>query len=231
MRTKLLLAAAAFVAAGVASSMAQSNVYSLNIVGYVNVNTPGSFTAMSNPLRAGTAGAVDRADQVIPYADGNTIQIWNGVGWNLFGMDSLSGTGWVDAGGVDVPLASLPVLDGGKGFFYGNNTGVPTVTFVGEVRTGTNTVAIGNGLSALGSPLPLGGAVETGAPGLAVQDGDSVQFWTGTGWALIGRDSLSGTGWVDAGGVDTAEPVLTVGQGFFYGNNTGPFNWTQILNP
>ena len=36
MRTKALLCAAAL-AAGTAASMAQSNVYSLNIVGYVNV--------------------------------------------------------------------------------------------------------------------------------------------------------------------------------------------------
>jgi hypothetical protein len=230
MRTKLL-AAAALLAAGVATSMAQSNVYSLNIVGYVNVTTPGSITAMSNPLRAGTAGAVDRADQVIPYADGNNIQLWTGVSWSLYAMDSLSGTGWVDGNGADVPLASLPVLGGGKGFLYGNNIGTPTVTFVGEVRTGTNNVNIVGGLNALGSPLPLAGKIQTGAPNLQVQDGDNVQFWTGTSWQFFGRDSLSGTGWVDGGGADTAEPSLTVGQGFFYGNNVGPFNWQQILNP
>jgi hypothetical protein len=230
MRTKLL-AAAALLAAGVATSMAQSNVYSLNIVGYVNVTPSGSLTAMSNPLRAGTAGNIDRADQVIPYADGNSIQVWTGVGWNLYGMDSLSGTGWVDANGADVPLANLPVLGAGKGFFYANNIGVTTITLVGEVRTGTNNVAIPSGLSALGSPLPLGGKVATGAPNLQVQDGDSVQFWSGTGWTLYGRDSLSGTTWVDGNGADTPEPSLAVGQGFFYGNNVGPFNWQQILNP
>src|SRR5207249_3273515 len=41
MRTKTLLAAAAMLAAGFASSMAQSNVYSLNVVGYVNRVIPG----------------------------------------------------------------------------------------------------------------------------------------------------------------------------------------------
>jgi len=211
--------------------MAQSNVYSLNIVGYVNITPAGTLTAMSNPLRAGTAGAIDRADQVIPYADGNNIQVWTGIGWSLYAMDSLSGTGWVDGNGADVPLANLPVLGPGKGFFYGNPAAVPTVTLVGEVRTGTNNVAIGNGLSGLGSPLPLAGKISTGAPNLQVQDGDNVQFWTGTGWAFFGRDSLSGTGWVNSGGADTPEPSLTVGQGFFYGNTVGPFNWQQILNP
>jgi hypothetical protein len=210
--------------------MAQSNVYSLNIVGYVNITPGGSLTAMSNPLRAGAGATLDRADAVIPYADGNNIQVWTGVGWNLYAMDSLSGTGWVDGNGADVALASLPVLGPGKGFFYGNNIGTPTITLVGEVRTGTNNVAIPSGLSGLGSPLPLAGKISTGAPNLQVQDGDNVQFWSGTGWTLYGRDSLAGTGWVDGNGADTAEPSLTVGQGFFYGNNVGPFNWQQILN-
>lgn len=144
-------------------------------------------------------------------------------------MDSLSGTGWADNNG-DAPLASLPVLGAGKGFFYGNNTARTNITFVGEVRTGTNVVAIPGGLTPLGSPLPLGGLIETGAPDLNVQDGDNVQFWTGTGWSAVTRDSLSGTGWTGNSG-DVPEPSLTVGQGFFYGNNVGPFNWTQILNP
>src|SRR5262245_34235043 len=39
MRTKLLIGAA-ILAAGVASTMAQSNVYSLNVVGYYNVTAP-----------------------------------------------------------------------------------------------------------------------------------------------------------------------------------------------
>lgn len=228
MRTKLL-AAAAILAAGVATSMAQSNVYSLNIVGYVNVPVAGTLTAMSNPLRAGTAGAVDRADQVIPYSDGDSIQVWTGVTWSSYTMDSLSGTGWTDSNG-DVPLASLPVLGSGKGFFYGKNTSITTVTLVGEVRTGTNNVAIGTGLSALGSPLPYGGPIETGPIDLNVQDGDNVQTWTGSGWRAVTRDGLSGTGWTDTNG-DAPEPTLTVGQGFFYGNTVGAFNWQQILNP
>jgi hypothetical protein len=82
----------------------------------------------------------------------------------------------------------------------------------------------------LGSPLPVGGLIASGAPNLQVQDGDNVQFWTGANWNSVTRDSLSGTGWTGNSG-DVPEPSLTVGQGFFYGNNVGPFNWRQILNP
>jgi hypothetical protein len=230
MRTKTLLAAAAFIAAGVVASQAQQNVYSLNIVGYVN-SAPGALTAFSNPLRAGPAGEIDRADHVIPYSDGDNIQVWNGASWDAYTMDSISATGWTDPLGADAPLASLPVLGPGKGFFYGNNTAITTITFVGEVRTGTNDVPLPLGLTPTGSPLPYGGLIETGPVGLPIQDGDNVQFWTGAAWATYTRDSISATGWTDPLGADTAEPTVTVAQGFFYGNNVGPINWQQILNP
>jgi len=230
MRTKTLLLTAAFVAAGLASSMAQSNVYSLNIVGYYNVPL-GGLTALANSLRADAGGAVDRADKVIPYSDGDNIQIWNGASWDVYTMDSASTSGWTDPSAADIPLANLPVLSPGKGFFYGNNTAITNITFVGEVRTGTNNVALPLGLSASGSPLPHGGAVSTGPLNLLVQDGDNIQKWTGATWDVYTRDSASTTGWTDPSAADGPEPTLNVGQGFFYGNNVGPFNWSQILNP
>src|SRR6185369_1568068 len=51
MRTKLLLGLAVL-AAGVATSMAQSNVYSLNIVGYVTYTNPTGYRIVGNPLNA-----------------------------------------------------------------------------------------------------------------------------------------------------------------------------------
>lgn len=227
MRTKSLLAAAAVIAAGVASSMAQSNVYSLNIVGYYNVPV-GGLTALANSLKKGTP--TDRLDQVIPYSDGDNIQVWNGAAWDTWSMDSLSSTGYLDPLGNEAALTALPVLGAGKGFFYGNNTGITNITFVGEVRTGTNNVAVPLGLSPLGSPLPLGGTVAT-TLSLNVQDGDNIQKWNGASWDTYSRDSLSGTTWLDPLGNEGPEPTLNVGQGFFYGNNVGSFNWTQILNP
>lgn len=58
MRTKTLLLSAAAVAAGVASLKAQSNVYSLNVVGYVNVNLPAGFNMIQNPLDDGAGNIV-----------------------------------------------------------------------------------------------------------------------------------------------------------------------------
>lgn len=217
------------IAAGVASSMAQSNVYSLNIVGYVNVPVTGSLTAMGNPLRNGTPA--DRMDQVIPYSDGDNIQVWNGASWDTWTMSSFSATGWQDPQGNDVALTSLPNLGSGKGFFYGKNTATTNVTFVGEVRTGTNNVSLPVGLTAAASPLPYGGLVSTGPLHLIMGDGDNIQKWNGASWDVYTFTSFSATGWQDPQGNDGPEATLNVGQGFFYGNNTGATTWQQILNP
>jgi hypothetical protein len=226
----------AAMAAGAATSMAQ-NVYSLNIVGYYNVPvTSGhTFTAMAVSLKAGTPA--NRADQVIPYVDGNNINVFTGTKFKEYDMDSGSSTGWTDpALGTDLPLTALPVLSPGKGFFYGNAVGVTNVTFVGEVPTGTNTVSVHSGLDLYGSPLPYAGKITTvdasNAIGLPVPDGAAVQKFNGLKFKETDRDSGSSTGWSDAAtGSETTEPTLAVGEGFFLNNSSAPFVWTQILNP
>src|SRR6185369_1228000 len=79
MRTKLL-AAAAILAAGIASSMAQSNVYSLNVVGYVNRTFVGGglFSLTSNPLNTtnNTLAGIFGANGV-GLPSGSQVQAWN----------------------------------------------------------------------------------------------------------------------------------------------------------
>src|ERR1043166_2369568 len=51
MRTKTLFLAAALSAAGLATSLAQSsNVYSLNVVGYINLQLTNGFNLIANQL-------------------------------------------------------------------------------------------------------------------------------------------------------------------------------------
>src|SRR5688500_15579957 len=50
MRTKTLLLTAALSAAGIATSMAQAPVYSVNAVGYVNTPLVPGYNLISNPL-------------------------------------------------------------------------------------------------------------------------------------------------------------------------------------
>src|SRR5688572_16560937 len=107
MRTKLL-AAAAILAAGAATSMAQSNVYSLNVVGYVNtvINGGSTYTAVANPLNSTNntlAGLFGGPGVGLPT--GSTVQKWN-TGAADFDVYTKTpfGSGWSGAGAT-TPLA------------------------------------------------------------------------------------------------------------------------------
>jgi hypothetical protein len=232
MRTKTLLCMAAL-AAGVATSMAQ-NVYSLNIVGYYNVPTPYQLNVISCQLTAGTPS--NRADQILPYSDTDNIQIWNGTSWSSYTMDSGSSTGWTGPNGLDIALTGLPVLSPGIGFLYGKNSSITNITIVGQVPTGTNSYTFGSGLQAISSLDPYAGLVRTtnasNFVGCPLPLYSNVQFWNGSKWNVYTYDDGSSTFWYGPTGAEVAEPSVSVGQGFFMGNNSGgSITWTQVLNP
>jgi len=254
MRTKVLLGLAAL-AAGAVTSMAQSNVYSLNIVGYCNVPTPAGYTFQSNPLDNGNNSATvvipNPGDGVNPTTrDGSSIQEWTGTGFKVSLFDSMTDdttTGFTDAIGNPVPA---PILTSGKGYLY-NNGGVSNVnTYVGNVRgPGTNTLAMPNRVPpyAVGSMLPLAGGVsaalgfsnpdpsQTQGPldGCSIQTLKVTPSGLAAGYKVSLFDSLTDdttTGFTDAIGNPVPEPVMTIGQGFFFVNATpSSYTWTQIL--
>jgi hypothetical protein len=178
MRTKTLLGLAVLTA-GAVTAVAQSNVYSLNIVGYCNVPAKGGYSYMSNPLDNGNNNAntlfpnpnpdpSGTSGQLGPW-DGSSLQEWTGVGFKVSVFDSLTPdttTGFTDvSGSTPVPA---PVFGSGKGFLLNNQGGYATngnqVTFVGNVRgPGTNTMNLPAATTpyALGSMLPLAGNVTT----------------------------------------------------------------------
>jgi len=237
MRTKVLLGLAVLTA-GVATSMAQSNVYSLNIVGYANVPTPAGYAFHTAPFRV-TTSANQAATDILPantgQYDGNTILTWTGSGWSPANMDSASPTGFSDNGGNPIPA---PLLTGGKGYLYYNGQGVSNnITYVGEVRSGTNTINIPSSpeYSALGSPGPLAGGITsvlqfTNPAG--IYDGDAILRAVGaiTGFNPANFDSAAPSGFSDAGGNPIPEPTIAVGQGFFFDNlNAAPVTWQQVV--
>lgn len=170
--------AAATLAAGVISIQAQ--VYSQNIVGYVNVVTPPGFTFVSNPLDyIDSNGLTNNAATNIfknPYSgndniqgpyDGNVLILWTGTGYDQYVFDSLPGdttTGFTDSFGN--PKAT-PILSPGIGFYINNNNPRATNTITGTVRGATsngslttisNTVTIPNqAFTFVGSATALGG--------------------------------------------------------------------------
>lgn len=243
MRTKVLLSMAAL-AAGALTAMAQSNVYSLNIVGYANVPNPSGYSFQTAPFRVPTA-VTNGANEILPantgQYDGDQLIIWTGHGWASFYLDSTQPTGFSDSGGTGVPA---PILSSGQGYAYYNASGVSNnLTYVGEVRTGTNTITIPASpeISTLGSPIPLSGGVSTALqlsnPGGAL-DGDAVELMVVNaqgfvrGFSPAYFDSTQTTGFADSGGSPVPEPQIAVGQGFAFDNAlAAPVTWTQILNP
>jgi hypothetical protein len=219
MRTKALLLAAAVTAAGIASTMAQSNVYSLNVVGYVNVTLPTGYSVVNNPLDASNAGGntVSNLFRVLNPL-GCFVFTWNGSGLAGNFLDDLDGT-WTDAN------APLPP---GKGFFFRNLTGGPlTNTFVGEVKQGAVSVPFVSGYNLVGSPVPQAAfAMDLGVNAVP---GDFIYLWNGTGLSGSFYDDLDAT-WGPIPGVvvDPARgPTIKVGEGFFYRNISGTATFSR----
>jgi len=228
---KTLLIAAAALAAGVISSQAQ--VYSQNIVGYVNVTLPGGnvYSQITAPI-----GGTNTVEAAIPAIQvGDNVFIWTGLGYNAltyFGAnwDGL-GHAWADGNGNAQPS---PVLNPGQAFFYQNGQGAAeTNTFVGNVVL-TNSIVIpgGNVYTMLASTAPVADTLDGTNLALPFQIGDNVFIWTGLGYNALtyfgaNWDGL-GHSFADGNGNAQPSPVIQVGQGFFYQNGQGAAEvWNQ----
>jgi hypothetical protein len=204
MRTKTLLLTAAALAAGFATSMAQSNVYSVNVVGYVNQVYPaGSLVAVANPLDGGT-NDLDTLLAGVPNK--STAQFWTGSGFT----SSLKSGTW----------SPNTVIPPGVGFFVNAKTSY-TNTFVGQVVAApgasvTNSLPAGE-LVLVGSMIPYAGDLNDTNLNLNLPNKSTAQIWDGTGY----QSSLKSGTWSPA-------YQINVGQGFFL-NSKSAYDWVQTL--
>jgi hypothetical protein len=199
MRTKLLLAAVVL-AAGVATSMAQT--YSQNVVGYVNQTCSAGFTLVATPLKA-TNNLIGTVLANAPV--GTTV--YKFVNGAYEAGNSLLPFGWGNA------AQTLPV---GQGYFI-KSAAQWTNTFVGEVVM-NNTNALINGFNLMGSAWPAQGTIGT-ALKLVPTVGDTAYTFNNGGGYNAGNSYLV-FGW------GSGEPVLNVAQGIMY-KSVGAKNWTQ----
>jgi hypothetical protein len=181
MRTKALLIAAAAMAATVITSEAQ--VYSQNIVGYVNLPQVGNLGTFALPLdAAGGNSATNVFPNVYSVAngygplDGDTMLIWNGASFTTYVFDSLKTTGFGDKTDNNSPQSTgvalpTPTLSPGQLVFIDNLNGAFTNTVVGTVHvdfaaTGTQTVGVttnnvGGNDQFIASKLPIAGGLSS----------------------------------------------------------------------
>ena len=232
-----MLLTAALVAAGVASSMAQgsSNVYSLNIVGYVNIPVQANkFYLIENPLNNAPDNTVSNVFQASGFDssgvkdvgwDQSQILQWDGTSYAT-ALVYFQGFGWF---GGDTGVGQTNLIAPGQGFFF-ISTSNATLTFVGSVQLGS-TNSLKPGFNLIGSPYPA--SLDVTTLGLTGVDQDQILRWnSGPGSFATASQYFGGFGWVDPNAGDgagpTNGPTLNVGEGLFYlNNNATAFSFKQ----
>jgi len=194
MRTKTLVCAAVL-AAGVATTMAQSNVYSLNVVGYYNIPLAANQKLMiANQLNTTN----NTLAALIPSGPPNAAffkYAGSFVGYQFDEFDLV----WKPDG--------LATLNPGEGAFYVSPTAT-TLTFVGEVEQGALTVTLPiNSKVIRSSIVPQAGLITTelGLPGEA----NDALFTFAGGYSGYQFDEFDLV-W------KPSQPTIGVGQAFFY---------------
>jgi hypothetical protein len=224
--------------------MAQSNVYSLNVVGYVNVPILAGFQILVNPLDDGAGnnltniiGHGDITGSSLP--DGTDLYPWNLANGKYGSIQEYVGTyGWYDPNGP-ASGAITNVIAPGSGFFL-LSPSATNITFVGSVLQGTTTNKLGAGFTLTGSTFPVSEPVGAAGDGLTntmelpVSDGDDLYLFTpgtGVGHGYNVTQYVGGYGWYDPnnGSLSTNGYAPGVAQGFFTLKAAGA-SWVQTFN-
>jgi hypothetical protein len=185
------------------------NVYSLNVVGYVNVTLQSNkLHFLSVPLipNGGDFNITNSIVATDAQTDA-TIFHWKGATWDTDIPTWYSGYGW----------SPDMVIPNGVGFFFASKAN-STLTFVGDVPQGALAYNIPGGLSTLANKVP----VSDSFPGAAVGHADdNIIAWnqTGQAWSTAIWTYYDGFGWNAGGATDSTNgPVLNPADAVFYVN-------------
>jgi hypothetical protein len=212
-----------------------AQVYSVNVVGYVNQTVPaGKLAILANPLNNGD----NNCNTIMPLpdtADGATIFRFD-ADLQVY-KDSITfigGFGWFS------PTDNAPTIAPGEGFFMlAPSSTALNLTFVGEVIQGPSTVAIkGLGkLSLVGSTVPqqnnLGDPAQAATMGFPAKDGDTIFLWDDLGQTYKNSYGyIDGYGWFSADDPSPAGPLIDVAKGFWVqkGASNPDENWSRTFN-
>jgi hypothetical protein len=201
--------------------MAQSNVYSLNVVGYVNLTLTNGFQFVANQLDLDGTGTNNTLATVfgtnLPNA--TKLYIYNAAGASFTSASYLAANGsWIG----NTAGANLALQPGGGVFLSLPATApVTTVTTVGTVLQGSLSTPYVAGYNILSSKVPVAaGAGSLGLTNGAANGSFVYQFNPATQAYGSKHTYLAAAGtWL--GG----EPQIGVGEAFWY-NSTAAGNWT-----
>jgi hypothetical protein len=229
MRTKTLALSALLGMLGTASLVAQTNVYSLNAVGYINLSVPPGFSIIACQLQTGTNTVGSLLNNVSGAYNGAKIYKWipANKGYDIDTGDNTFGdaaTGWDNAG--------IDTMNPGEALWFDNpNSTAMTITFVGTVPQGTNNVSIPKGFSMISSPVPFSGDVVTNMGLQNYNDLDKVYAYipANTNYQIYNVDLTFGSAGYNSQWDPPGDPQANVGQGFWY-DATSAFTWSQVFS-
>jgi hypothetical protein len=202
MRTKQLLSAAVLGVAGIIAASAQ--VYSVNVVGYINVPVPSGFSMIANQLDSGN-NTVGSLMPSVP--EGTTIFKFvpstGAYAANIFEFEE-----WGD------PAMTLNL---GEGAFIFNPEAPFNALFVGEVSQGALSTPLVAGFQIVASQVPQAGALDT-VLGFVPEENDTVYRFDNATGAYTAATYEFGE-WV--------APELRVGEAFFLDKQGSATAWTR----
>jgi len=228
MKAKTLLIAAATLAVGAITSQAQ--VYSQNVVGYINLTLTNNFNLICNQLDLDGSGTNNTVQTVfgtnLPAPSSVFAWVPSSAGYSSATWSSgKSGTVW--SGNTNAVNKALST--GGAVFVKtpAGTGGSYPITMIGNVIQGTNVVPLAAGFNLAAPVSPVGGVTITNL-GYVPHVGDTVFSWNvaSQSWSSAAySSSKSGAVW------SPAPPTINVGQGVFVNASaaTATSGWTNTL--
>jgi hypothetical protein len=232
MRTKTVLMTALLGALSGVSVMAQTNVYSQNAVGYINVTCPPGFSIISCPLQ--TADPSNTIATLLPNG-ANQIKTAEAFQFNPstggYNIDEASTklatengytNGWEFGGTFS--------MEPGQALFFETPFSSNLVfTFVGTVPTGSLTNTINTGFNLISSILPASGDLVTNPlTAFSVPDAQDEIFVYNNAIANYNiYEYTKKNGWT-SNSIPSDPIIPSVGEGFFYETaSTSPILWIE----
>jgi hypothetical protein len=241
MRTKTILLSALMGAISSVSVMAQTNVYSQNAVGYINVSLGVGFNMISCPL--------------VCSPDNTVGTLFNNASSNLTGCDVYFYTPFNNGYSEDIAKNYNPtagksfqpntngwefngtnVLAPGSACWFDNNlTGPITITFVGQVATGPVTNTLNVGFNMVSSIVPMAGDLITNSISQLTNYNitDDIYYYTPANNGYLEYVSLQSSSKIHGYGFDSqwninGDPTTTnVYDGFWYDANVATVKWVE----
>jgi len=216
---------------GSVAVMAQSNVYSLNVVGYINVTCPPGFSIIACPLISSPdpiTGTLNTIGTLLPNGQNQLAQcsVWSYdpavPGDYTNDAASTKGNantnGWKNGG-------QITIMPGQAVWFDNAFTSNLTFTFVGTVPTGSLTNSLNLGFNLVSSILPMSGDLVTNGLSMftnpTAQDAVWVYTPSITNYTTYGYTKKNGWG-------PSNPQIPNVGEGFWYQSaNAGTTLWIE----